>query len=260
MANISLDTNAVRQSTSAMIPKIIHYCWFGGNALPKSARRCINSWKRYFPDFEIREWNESNFDVEMIPYTREAYERKKWAFVSDFARFWVLYHYGGLYFDTDVEVIRSMDDILARGAFMGIERDADRVSVAPGLGLGAKPGMEIYSMILEHYSGLRYIGNDGTPVPGTVVKHTTDVLSKNGFVAEDRMQQVAGIWIYPNDWFNPLDDATGRLTVTENTRSIHLYSKTWVDHYGPLRIWMTRRLHRIFGIDGLQKLKIISRF
>ena len=241
--------------TEGRIPKVIHYCWFGGSPLPKSARRCIDSWKRFFPNFEIREWNESNFEVDMIPFTREAYARKKWAFVSDFARFWVLYHYGGLYFDTDVEVIRPMDDILARGAFMGIERDADRISVNPGLGLGAVPGMALFRMILEYYAGLHYIDENGLPMPGTVVKHTTDVLLRNGFVAEDRIQQIAGIWIYPNDWFNPLDDATGRLTVTENTCSIHHYSKTWVDHYGPLRIWVTRRLHRFFGIDSLQKLK-----
>lgn len=96
-----------------MIPKIIHYCWFGGKEKPESAQKCIRSWKKFFPDYEIKEWNESNFDVNMIPYTKAAYEAKKYAFVSDFARFWVLYHYGGVYFDTDVEVIRNMDDLLA---------------------------------------------------------------------------------------------------------------------------------------------------
>ena len=98
-----------------MIPKIIHYCWFGHNPLPNSAIKCINSWKKFFPDYEIREWNEDNFDVESIPYTAEAYRIKKYAFVSDYARFWVLYHHGGLYFDTDVEVIKPMDDIIERG-------------------------------------------------------------------------------------------------------------------------------------------------
>lgn len=105
-----------------MIPKIIHYCWFGRNPLPLLAVKCIESWKRYFPDYEIREWNEDNFNVNMIPYTREAYEAKKYAFVSDYARFYILYYYGGLYFDTDVEVIKPMNDIIERGAFMGCER------------------------------------------------------------------------------------------------------------------------------------------
>ena len=107
-----------------MIPKIIHYCWFGRNPLPESAIKCINSWKKFFPDYEIKEWNEDNFDVNIIPYTAEAYEAKKYAFVSDYARFWILYHFGGIYFDTDVEVIKPFDDILERGPFMGREQGA----------------------------------------------------------------------------------------------------------------------------------------
>ena len=94
-----------------MIPKVIHYCWFGGNPLPNIAVKCINSWKKYFPDYEIIEWNESNFDLFSCDYCREAYDAKKWAFVSDYARFKILYEHGGVYFDTDVEVIKSMDDI-----------------------------------------------------------------------------------------------------------------------------------------------------
>lgn len=237
------------------IPRIIHYCWFGRKPLPGSVRRCIASWKKYFPDYEIREWNEDNFDVNIIPYTREAYDRRKYAFVSDYARFYILYHHGGLYFDTDVEVIRPMEDVIRRGPFMGIEQAADNVAVNPGLGLAAESGMELYRLLLEHYAALHFVDECGVPLPGTVVKHTTDILSRLGFAAENSIQQVAGTWIYPNDWFNPLDDATGILTVTDNTRSIHLYSKTWVDNYGPLRIWITRRLHRIFGVDKLQRLK-----
>ena len=237
------------------IPKIIHYCWFGRKPLPKFARKCIASWKKYLPDYEIREWNEDNFDVNMILYTREAYECKKYAFVSDYARFYILYNHGGLYFDTDVEIIRPMDDVISRGAFMGIEKDADKVSVAPGLGMGASAGMELYKMILDYYASLHFVGQNGERISGNVVKYTTDILHRFNFVSEDRMQQVADMWIYPNEWFNPLDDATGRLTITANTCSIHHYSKTWIDNYGPLRIWITRRLHRIFGINGMQQLK-----
>lgn len=104
-----------------MIPKVIHYCWFGGNPLPDSAKKCISSWRKYLPDYEIKEWNERNFDVKSIPYTREAYRLKKFAFVSDYARMWILYHYGGIYFDTDVEVIKPFNDIIQRGNFMGFE-------------------------------------------------------------------------------------------------------------------------------------------
>lgn len=238
-----------------MIPKVIHYCWFGGNPLPKYARKCVASWRKFFPDYEIREWNEDNFDVNMIPYTREAYKDGKYAFVSDFARFYTLYHYGGLYFDTDVEVVKSMDDIVARGAFMGIEQDIDQVVVAPGLGMGAYAGMDLYKRVIDHYVSLNFAEKSESQISGLVVECTTDCLRQLGFVCENRLQQVADVWIYPNDWFNPLDDATGRMTLTDNTRSIHHYSKTWIDNYGPLRIWITRRLHRIFKADILEWLK-----
>lgn len=238
-----------------MIPKIIHYCWFGGNPLPKSAQKCIRSWKKHFPDYEIKEWNEQNFDVNSILYTQQAYERKKYAFVSDYARFHILYQYGGLYFDTDVEVIKPMEDLLTKGAFMGIEKDADKVGVAAGLGLAAEPNMPIYQEIVDHYHQVPFVDENGNQIPGTVVKHVTDVLIQKGFVLKDKIQHVADIWIYPNEFFNPLEDATGKLTITTNTRSIHWYSKTWVENYGPIRNWVTRWIHRIFGINSLAGLK-----
>ena len=123
------------------IPKVIHYCWFGGNPLPELAQRCIDSWRKYLPDYEIKEWNESNFNVNIIPYTAEAYQQGKYAFVSDYARFWILYRYGGIYFDTDVEVIRPLDDVLDRGGFMGFEThykeslNPHEVATNPGLSL-----------------------------------------------------------------------------------------------------------------------------
>lgn len=238
-----------------MIPKVIHYCWFGGNPLPKSAQKCIRSWKKYFPDYEIKEWNEQNFDVNCIRYTQEAYERKKYAFVSDYARFYILYQYGGLYFDTDVEVIKPMEDLIAKGAFMGIEKDADKVGVAAGLGLAAEPNMPIYKEIIDHYNQVSFVDEKGEQIPGTVVKHTTDLLIQHGLILKDEIQHVANVWIYPNDYFNPLEDATGKLTITSNTRSIHWYSKTWVENYGPIRNWVTRWIHRLFGINSLSWIK-----
>lgn len=238
-----------------MIPKIIHYCWFGGKPLPGKVRKCIASWAKYFPGYEIRQWNESNFDVDAIPYTSEAYRHKKYAFVSDYARFYILYHHGGLYFDTDVEVIRPMDDILAHGAFMGIEHTLSGTGVNPGLGMAAEPQMTLYKEVVDHYAALHFINENGWQTLTTVVKHTTDVLSRSGFIPENRMQQIAGIRIYPNDWFNPLDDATGRLTITENTRSIHHYAKTWVENYGRVRLRTNRLLHRILGIERTSRLR-----
>ena len=228
-----------------MIPKVIHYCWFGGKPLPKSARKCIESWKKYLPDYEIKEWNEDKFDVNMIPYTREAYKYGKYAFVSDFARFYALYHYGGLYFDTDVEVIRPMNDVVARGAFMGIEQDADQVVVAPGLGMGGYTGMELYKRVLDYYTALNFSDKSESQISGLVVKCTTDILCQFGFVCENKLQQVADVWIYPNDYFNPMDDYTGKIRVTENTRAIHYYAKSWIDGYSPLRNFLSKRFHRL---------------
>lgn len=239
----------------ANIPKIIHYCWFGGNPLPESAQKCINSWRKFFPDYEIREWNEDNFDVNIIPYTAEAYQAKKYAFVSDYARFWILYHFGGLYFDTDVEVIKPMDDIIARGPFMGIEVGATSESqaplVAPGLGLGVNSGLSLYREILDYYQNLHFLDTEGKPMEVTVVKHTTNVLIANGLRNTNEIQQVAGIWIYPCDYFNPLNDNTGVLDITENTRSIHWYTKTWLKKRNPLLTWMVRIAHRYFGVNAL---------
>ena len=155
-----------------MIPKVIHYCWFGRNPLPPLAIKCIESWKKYLPDYEIREWNEDNFDVNIVPYTQEAYQVKKYAFVSDYARFWILYKYGGIYFDTDVEVIKPLDDIIARGPFMGCEREGVattdsifpigiNLGVNPGLGLGAIPNIELYKEILDMYATLHFLLSDG---------------------------------------------------------------------------------------------------
>ena len=141
-----------------MIPKIIHYCWFGGNPLSELAQKCISSWKKYFPEYEIKEWNESNFNLQCCDYVKEAYEAKKWAFVSDYARFWILYHEGGLYFDTDVEVIKPIDDIINNGAFMGCERTGNYgLGVNPGLGIGADPGISLYKEILDDYEKSHFI-------------------------------------------------------------------------------------------------------
>ena len=233
-----------------MIPKIIHYCWFGRNPLPESAQKCIASWKKYLPDYEIKEWNEDNFDVNIIPYTKEAYEAKKYAFVSDYARFWILYKYGGLYFDMDVEVIKPLDDIIERGPFMGIEvaaKEGGYPKVAPGLGLGVNPSLGLFKELLEEYATLRFINEDGTQNQKTIVAYNTEVLLKHGMKPTNELQEVDGVWIYPAEYFNPLDSLTGKLKLTENTRSIHWYMNSWSDS-SPFRQWLSRMSHRIFGM------------
>jgi mannosyltransferase OCH1-like enzyme len=214
-----------------MIPKKIHYCWFGGNPLPPLAVKCIESWKKFLPDYEIKEWHESNFDVNIIPYTQEAYQAGKYAFVSDYARFWILYKYGGLYFDTDVEVIKPMDDIIARGPFMGCENEASDTSVAsvaPGLGLGVNPGLGLYKEILEKYSTLHFIRKDRSFNLKTVVQYTTELLCEHGLKETKEIQFCAGVWIYPKDYLSPKDFETGVMEITVNTVAIHHYDGSWV--------------------------------
>lgn len=235
-----------------MIPKIIHYCWFGGNPLPPLAVKCIESWRKFFPDYEIWQWTEEildgsdnedennlfdkkfAFDVNIIPYTAEAYEMKKYAFVSDCARFWILYKYGGIYFDTDVEVIRSMDDIVERGAFMGCETDyqgsfvKSKINVNPGLGLGVAPGLGLIKKMLDYYEGKHFEFRPDIRSQITVVHIATEILCQNGLQNVAGLQCVDGVWIYPSEYFCPINVTTMRMHKTQNTRTIHRYAATWI--------------------------------
>ena len=218
-----------------MIPKIIHYCWFGGKPLPTLAKKCIDSWRKYFPDYEICEWNESNFDVNIIPYTAEAYKNGKYAFVSDYARFWILYHYGGVYFDTDVEVIKDMNRIIDRGNFLGKESGngmllptGEEVTyVNPGLGCAFEKNDELLGELLALYGTMSFYKNDGNLNLKTVVSTTTELLVRHGYVSETGIQVVKKWNIYPIDYFCPKDYFTGKLTFTDNTCSIHHFDASW---------------------------------
>ena len=227
-----------------MIPKIIHYCWFGGKPLPKIAEKCIASWKKYLPDSELKRWDESNFDVNAIPYTREAYAACKFAFVSDYARFWILYHYGGVYFDTDVEAINNMDDIISAGNFMGVEQQNDeRITVAPGLGIGVIRENSLFGQMIEVYSRAHFLNDDGTPCLKNIVEITTEQLQKYGLRNISEIQECCGFTIYPKDYFCPIDYDTRELKITENTRTIHHYAESWV----PRSTRFKNALSRLFG-------------
>lgn len=249
-----------------MIPKKIHYCWFGGKPLPESAKKYIETWEKYCPDYEIIEWNEINFDVHQNQYCKEAYEAKKWAFVSDYARFWILYKYGGLYFDTDVEVIKPLDDIIAKGPFMGCERDADKsgataIAVAPGLGLGVNPGLGLYKEILDLYENLHFKNLDGTYNLKTVVQYTTGILVKHGLKNTNQIQKCAGVYIYPREYFCPKNIDTGALEITENSYTIHHFEGSWLTPWLRFRHSIKLLLVSIFGdeiIKLLNKLKGIK--
>lgn len=218
-----------------MIPQVIHYCWFGRNPLPESAKECIASWKKFLPGYEIKEWNEDNFDVSITTYTAEAYKAKKYAFVSDYARFWILYNHGGLYFDTDVEILKPIDDIVAKGGFMGMEKtegntidkfDSNTILIAAGLGLGVEKGHTLYKEILDIYNKKHFITWSGN-FTGTVVTTTTNIILSKTTIQKDKINEFQGIYIYPDDYFDPMNFYTGEITITSNTRTIHKYATTW---------------------------------
>lgn len=235
-----------------MIPKVIHYCWFGGKPLPPDAVKCIESWKKFFPDYEIKRWDESNFDVDIIKYTSEAYSIGKYAFVSDYARMWILYHHGGVYFDTDVEVIKPFDDILEKVGFMGFETP-DYVN--PGLGIALPAKSMVAEDIMMEFEGTQFLNPDGSFNPKGIVPITTSVLVKHGLKTNGETQKIDGITVYPIDWFNPFEDATGRLKKTGNTHSIHWYSKTWLPKQHPLRVKIARMVHRLLGNNFVSRIK-----
>lgn len=234
-----------------MIPKKIHYCWFGRGPHSELMTRCIESWRRYLPDYEIVEWNEDNFDVNVCEYTRGAYAARKFAFVSDYARFWILHREGGLYFDTDVEVVRPMDDIVADGPFMGCEaeyregRKAEELCVNPGLGLGAEPGMDFYATMLERYHAMSFVKPDGSLNLSTVVGYTTELLCERGLRATGDVQEVAGIKVYPKEYMCPLDYHTGEMRRTERTVSIHHYDSSWLSPLNKESVALDRKLQFI---------------
>ena len=221
-----------------MIPKIIHYCWFGRGEKPELAKKCIASWRKSCPDFEIREWNEGNCDYLSIPFMAEAYAAKKYAFVSDVMRLIVLEQYGGVYFDTDVEVLRDISPLLDDEGFIGFENDQ---FVNSGQVMAAKAHHPVIQAMIEEYKKLHFTNADGTATPVGCPRLNTDVMERFGLIRNGREQVVAGIHVYSADFFNPMDSTTGKLTKTENTYSIHWYSMSWL----PKRVQMKAKLGRI---------------
>ena len=221
-----------------MIPKIIHYCWFGRGEKPELAKKCIASWKKFCPDFEIREWNEDNCDYLAMPFMAEAYAAKKYAFVSDVMRLIVLEQYGGVYFDTDVEVVRDISPLLNDEGFIGFEINR---FVNSGQVMAAVPHQPVVQAMIEEYKKMHFTNADGSLNAVGCPHLNTDVMERFGLARNGQEQLVAGIHVYPVDWFNPLDSVTGKLTKTENTYSIHWYSMSWL----PKRTQMKAKLGRI---------------
>ena len=233
-----------------MIPKIIHYCWFGGNALPDYAMNCISSWKKYCPDYEIKEWNEQNFDINICAYVKEAYTCRKWAFVSDYARFWILYNYGGIYFDTDMEITKPINEIIQKGSFMGYEAYCNieflnprkEHLINPGLGIGAEKNSVLYREILDYYNCQNFVKDDGSINIITVVERISRLFADKGIKLDGKMCNIEGITIYPEDFFCPINYANGKMCITDNTVSIHHYEMSWQSSISKIKMTVKRKI------------------
>ena len=225
-----------------MIPKKIHYCWFGRGDKPKLAKKCIESWRKFCPDYEIVEWNEDNFDVNMNAYTKICYEQKKFAFLSDYARLIIVNENGGIYFDTDVEVIRSYDDLLNCKGFWGFENNN---YIASGLGFGSEKGNKVLVSMIREYD--RFL--DGKSGTISCPALNTSALEKYGLKKNGCYQVIEENIIYPAEFFNPYDDPTGILNKTDNTYSIHWFAKSWISRRKVIRSNIMKPIHRIFGVD-----------
>ena len=219
-----------------MIPKIIHYCWFGGKPLPEPVKKCIATWEKYCPDYQIIRWDESNYNVFKNSYTKAAYENKKWAFLSDYVRLDVVYTSGGIYLDTDVELLRSPEELRQNTCFMGMEEVG---TVNTGLGFGAEAGHPFLLRNMRAYEESDFVREDGGFRPEICVLITTRLLGEDGLLCENQLQKIAGVTVYPVEVLCPQDHKTGKLTLTDRTVSIHHYAEGW--HTGTERIYAAIR-------------------
>ncbi len=250
------------------IPKIIHYCWFGGKPKPPLAEKCIASWRKFCPDYEIIEWNESNFDVSAVPaYVRQAYEARRWAFVSDYVRLLALTGQGGVYMDTDVEVIKPLDGFLKHRAFAGFE-DIRRVQT--GL-LACEKNFPLFQNFLSYYDTATFLQDDGTVDITTNVEILSRLCLERGMVPNNQYQVVDGLAIYPKAVFCPVDFETQKLHKTRKTVTIHWFSGSWhteeeleAMRQEKLQLQRERRSNlrvaigtRILGQRGYEKVKAI---
>lgn len=232
-----------------MIPKIIHYCWFGGNPLPPLAVKCIASWKEFLPEYEIVEWNESNFPIADFIFAQQALENRKFAFISDVCRLYAIEKMGGIYMDTDVEVLKPLDPFLHHAAFSGFENDD---YVPTGIMAGEKDSTWIKEL-LAYYDNKPFVNADGSIENISNTSIITKMMVEKGFVMNNTFQEIEGyVAFYPNDYFCPKSYKTGNIDLTENSYCIHHFAKSWIKPHKKWRNIMKMKAMNVFGYRNIQ--------
>lgn len=207
-----------------IIPKIIHYCWFGNGEMSELEKACIATWRKYCPDYEIKVWNEKNYDIHKCRYMEQAASKGQWSFVTDYVRLDLLYQYGGIYLDTDVELLKNPDFLLQYRSFIGFEQE-DRVN--SGQGMGAIAGLQVVKELRDMYDEIDFINEDGTLNQKECPQYLTAYLSQKGLQLNNKRQQVGDMEIFPTEFFSPKNFLTGRISLGPDTVSIHHFNGAW---------------------------------
>lgn len=234
-----------------MIPKIIHYCWFGKNPLPHDVKKCIESWKKYCPEYEIKCWTEENYDIQKNQFLLEAYKNRAWAFVSDYARLDIIYTNGGIYLDTDVELIKSLDFLLNEQCYLGIQQKDNYINT--GLGFGAEKDNKVIGILLSAYDELVFDKSILNQLSCPILN--TESLEKFGYIKENKYQTILNASIFPSIYFDPYASGTSQSLMCDKTVSIHHYSASWTKSSQRFK----RKLVRIIGTKNINKIKNILR-
>ena len=232
-----------------MIPKVIHYCWFGGKPLPLTARKCIASWKKVCPDYEIVRWDESNFDIRQHPFISSAYDAGAWAFVSDWARLKVVLDYGGIYLDTDVKLIKTLDGLLDNQCYIGVQQVGHLCTT--GLGFGAVASNQVVRKMLEQYKGIKFSNSNRSDLACPFLNNA--VFQEMGFRYSSEIVRLAnGTTVYPCQYFDPLAPGTNsKNCLSADTVSIHCYANSWGAN-------MDQKKRKIINIIGLERINWIK--
>lgn len=207
-----------------MIPKIIHYCWFGGREMPDNLKKCLESWEKFMPNYQWMRWDETNFDVNILLWTKQAYSSRKYAFVSDYVRLKALYEYGGIYLDTDVMLLKSLDELRVYEAFTGFEGQTKLTSAV----IGAEKEFPIIKEFMQYYQCRSFFYDDGTENKEANVVMMTEICKKYGLITNNTEQTIQGMHIFPKTYFCPLDFYMNK-DFSDNTYAIHYFDASWLD-------------------------------